>query len=117
MIQSSGDAPVEPGRMARPRRSRSGAGDGKVTAAALLHLSEVLSASAARMQDLSGRATALAEHCAGHQPLSSVMAAEARPLIVTQVTELLDQLADAGAAVRRAEAHQLRAEGLTQEQI
>lgn len=90
---------------------------GKVTAAALLHLAQVLGETAQRLEDLTGRAIALSQNCAGDAPLSSVMAAEERPLIVTQVTQILDRLADAGAAVRRAEARQLRAEGLTQEQI
>src|SRR5690349_5221117 len=89
-------------------------GHGKITAAALLHLAQVLGDTAERLQGLCERATALADQCAGDQPLSAVMAGEERPLIVTQITQLLDQLADAGAAVRRAEAQQLRAEGLTQ---
>src|SRR5690242_613141 len=90
---------------------------GKITAAALLDLAHVLGETAQRLEGLAGRALTLSQECAGEQPLSSVMAGEERPLIVTQITQLLDQLADAGAAVRRAEAQQLRAEGLTQEQI
>jgi hypothetical protein len=49
--------------------------------------------------------------------LSEFVAAEPRPLIITRMTELLDAMSDAAAEVRRAEAHQLRAEGLSHDRI
>ncbi|HET7312593.1 MAG TPA: hypothetical protein VFJ17_14850 [Mycobacteriales bacterium] len=49
--------------------------------------------------------------------LSEFVATEPRPLIITLMTELLDAMSDAAAEVRRAEAHQLRAEGLSHERI
>lgn len=54
---------------------------------------------------------------AGGRPLAEVVAEEPRPLVIARLTELLDELADAGAEARRAEAAQLSAEGLTQGQI
>src|SRR4051794_15009883 len=51
------------------------------------------------------------------QPLADFVAAEDRPLVITKMTELLDRMSDAAAEVRRAEAHQLRAEGLSHERI
>ena len=49
--------------------------------------------------------------------LSEFVAAEERPLIISRMTELIDLMSDAAAEVRRAEAHQLRAEGLSHESI
>jgi predicted XRE-type DNA-binding protein len=37
--------------------------------------------------------------------------------VIEQLTELLDRLGDASSLLRRAEAHQLRAEGFTQTRI
>ena len=45
------------------------------------------------------------------------MQAEARPLIITRMTELVDALTTAALAVRRAEARQLQREGASQQQI
>ena len=45
------------------------------------------------------------------------MAAEPRPLIITKLVEITDRLHEAGGEVRRAEAHQLREEGRTHDQI
>ena len=42
---------------------------------------------------------------------------EPRPLVISRLARLLDDLADAGAEVRRAEAAQLHAEGLSQGRI
>jgi len=49
--------------------------------------------------------------------LSEFVTTEERPLIISRMTELIDRMSDAAAEVRRAEAHQLRAEGLSHESI
>ena len=49
--------------------------------------------------------------------IKEFVTAEERPLIISRMTELIDLMSDAAAEVRRAEAHQLRAEGLSHESI
>jgi DNA-directed RNA polymerase specialized sigma24 family protein len=51
------------------------------------------------------------------EPVSEVVAAEEPPLVVTALTTVLEDLAEAGSAFRRAEARALKAEGLSQEAI
>lgn len=87
------------------------------TAAALRELASGLRETSERLLLLAARADALAQHVASDVPLGDAMAREERPLIITQVTEITDRLHDVGGAVRRAEAHQLRSEGYTQEGI
>lgn len=69
------------------------------------------------LEALARRASHTRDHVAGGVLLSEFVAAEPRPLIITRMTELLDAMSDAAAEVRRAEAHQLRAEGLSHERI
>ncbi|HET6816470.1 MAG TPA: hypothetical protein VFH66_04505 [Mycobacteriales bacterium] len=66
---------------------------------------------------LAERAEQTRDRVASGVVMSEFVAAEPRPLIITRMTELLDALSDAAAEVRRAEAHQLRAEGLSHERI
>ncbi|MGN6089969.1 MAG: hypothetical protein ACTHNT_11835 [Actinomycetales bacterium] len=89
------------------------AGTDTATRAALVTLAETLQAVASELGGLAQRAVQLADLVAADRPLTEVMASEERPLIVTTLTRILDELADAGAGVRRAEAQQLRAEGLS----
>jgi hypothetical protein len=84
----------------------------------LEHLADVLCDAASQMTALSKRARRLgADVRAKDGSFADLVASEERPLIITRMTHILDQLADAGAAVRRAEAHQLRGEGLSHAQI
>jgi hypothetical protein len=69
------------------------------------------------MDALAARAERTRNSIASGVVLSEFVAAEPRPLIITRMTELLDALSDAAAEVRRAEAHQLRAEGLSHQRI
>ena len=66
---------------------------------------------------LAARAEQTRDRIAGGVVLSDFVADEPRPLVITRMTEILDSLSDAAAEVRRAEAHQLRAEGLSHERI
>lgn len=84
---------------------------------ALDNLAAVLDRVGEEMHGLAGRASSLRDECAAGGALMEIMAAEPRPLVVTRMTQLLDELADASAAVRRAEAQRLRAEGLSHERI
>jgi hypothetical protein len=84
---------------------------------ALLSLAAVLRSSADDCARLADRAEALLARRSEGAPWAELAAVEARPLIVTLVTELMDRLADAGAAFRREEALALAGEGLTQERI
>jgi hypothetical protein len=85
---------------------------------ALDGLHTALVSTSAELKTLAERTAALKRECESVEGgLAETMAGEARPLIVTRMTQLIDDLADAAAAVRRAEARQLRAEGLSHEQI
>lgn len=77
-------------------------------------LAACLSASSDEMAVLAARAEDVADRVAAGQSLADVVAVEPRPLVIARLTQLLDELADTGAAVRRAEAAQLHAEGLPQ---
>src|SRR6058998_2705221 len=87
------------------------------TAAALDALGETLSAARREIDQLADRVAGTRQAVASGVVLSDFVAAEDRPLIITKMTELLDRMSDAAAEVRRAEAHQLRAEGLSHESI
>jgi plasmid maintenance system antidote protein VapI len=80
-------------------------------------LASCLDRARAEMDVLAGRARSVADHVASGQRLSDVIDGEPKPLIISRLTQLLDDLADAGAEVRRAEAFQLNAEGLSQGRI
>ena len=87
------------------------------TVAAFDALVRTLNAARDEMDSLAERATQTRERVASGVVLSEYVAGEPRPLIITRMTELLDALSDAAAEVRRAEAHQLRSEGLSHERI
>lgn len=87
------------------------------TRAAMSDLAEVLQSSADDLQRLSERARGLKAEFTEGRVLRELVAAEPKPLVVAQVSALLDRIASAGAALRRAEAQQLRAEGLTQQEV
>jgi hypothetical protein len=93
------------------------AADSTRTVAAFDALIQALQEACEDMQLLVERAEQTRDRIAGGVVLSDFVAAEPRPLIITRMTELLDALSDAAAEVRRAEAHQLRAEGLSHERI
>ncbi len=80
-------------------------------------LSACLTASAEEMARLSQRADQVSRAVASGRPLAEVIEGEPRPLIISRMTELLDELADTAGEVRRAEAAQLNAEGLSQYRI
>src|SRR3954468_22232552 len=81
------------------------------TAAALDALGETLSAARREIDQLADRVAGTRQAVASGVVLSDFVAAEDRPLIITKMTVLIDRMSDAAAEVRRAEAHQLRAEG------
>jgi hypothetical protein len=87
------------------------------TAAAFDTLVQTLTEACEEMRALADRAARTRDLIASGVVLSEFVAAEPRPLVITRMTELLDALSDAAAEVRRAEAHQLRAEGLSHERI
>jgi glycine cleavage system regulatory protein len=87
------------------------------TVAAFDGLVEALLAAASDIDWLVERSRRASQVVASGQSLTDYVSAEERPLIITRMTELLDRLSDAAAEVRRAEAHQLRAEGLSHERI
>ena len=84
------------------------------TATAMAELADCLTASSAEMLVLAERAQRVRAAVDAGRPLAEVIAGEPRPLIIARMTRLLDDLADAAAEVRRAEAAQLNAEGLSQ---
>ena len=87
------------------------------TISALRSLAAAFTDSAGEMVGLAGRAEHLARELESGTSLSHALVREPRPLMVTRLTQLGDLLTHAGAEVRRAEAHQLRDEALTQEAI
>ncbi len=91
--------------------------DAKRTMEALDELASVLGTASADLRALTLRARALRAELADGHRLTEAMQAEARPLIITRMTELVDALTTAALAVRRAEARQLQREGASQQQI
>lgn len=87
------------------------------TVAAFDALVRTLREACEEMQAIADRAARTRQRVAEGVVLSEFVAAEPRPLVITRMTEVLDLLSDAAAEVRRAEAHQLRAEGLSHERI
>jgi DNA-binding transcriptional regulator YiaG len=87
------------------------------TIRALEELAAVLGRTGSSFERLAERARSLRNELAGGMDLTRAMAAEPRPLIITQMTQLIDELTTAARAVRRSEAEQLRAEGLSQQTI
>jgi hypothetical protein len=86
------------------------------TLSALTALVAVLRDAGEDIEGLVRDAQGLAEKVAAAS-LGDALAGEKRPLLVTRLTRLVDRLIEAGSEVRRAEAHQLREEGYTQERI
>ena len=87
------------------------------TIAALDKLEAVLLAS---IKDIERLLTRIADMRAGLEagkPLSTLIDASERPLIIERLAVLLDRLGDASSALRRAEAQQLFAEGFTRTRI
>jgi hypothetical protein len=87
------------------------------TSETLERLATVLTRVSDDLQALARRAQHLREELADGRPLTDAMRAEARPLIISRMTQLVDELVGAALAVRRAEAQQLRREGASQQQI
>jgi hypothetical protein len=87
------------------------------TSETLERLAIVLTHVSGDLQALAHRAERLREELADGSPLTDVMGTEARPLIISRMTQLVDELVGAALAVRRAEARQLRREGASQQQI
>ena len=63
------------------------------------------------------RADVLKAARAEGRPYAEIVRNEDRPLVVEMLTHVLDEVAAAGAAFRRAEARALHADGLSQEAI
>ena len=90
----------------------------RATLAALDKLESVVAGATADLEVLRERIDSLREELLAGRPLSELVSdPRRRPLIIEQLTELLDRLGDASGGLRRAEAHQLRAEGYTQARI
>lgn len=70
-----------------------------------------------RLDRVLTRAAFLREQRAQGQTYAEIVQREERPLVVELLTEVLEELAGAGAAFRRAEARVLYREGLSQEAI
>src|SRR3954469_10319373 len=87
------------------------------TIAALDQLETVLQRSLEDIQGLLVRIQQLRQNLREGRPLSEIVDAAARPLIIESMTALLDRLGDAGSALRRAEAQQLFAEGFPRTRI
>jgi hypothetical protein len=85
------------------------AGAADRTAAALGQLAEALRQTIDELEVLVRRAEHLRDEVATGRPLHETMAAEDRPLIITQLVTITDRLHEAGGAVRRTEARQLLA--------
>ena len=84
---------------------------------ALLSLAGVLRGCAEDCARLADRAEAVHVRRTEGAPWSELAAVEAQPLIVTVITQLMERLAEAGAAFRREEARALADEGLTHDRI
>jgi hypothetical protein len=84
---------------------------------ALEQLVAVLHRVSGELHGLATRAEHLRGELAKGGPLAPVMHGEERPLIITRMTELVDELTAAALAVRRAEAHQLQSEGASQQEV
>src|SRR4051794_17967276 len=87
------------------------------TLCALERLALVLARASGDLEALALRARHLREEIASGGPLAEIMRAEERPLLITRMTQIGDELTEAALAVRRAEAQQLRGEGASQQEI
>ncbi len=84
---------------------------------ALVELEAGIVANLERSEQIAARTRWLVERLGAGQSLGELLAEEPQPLIVELLTANLDVLQDLGAEVRAAQAHVLRAEGFTIEQI
>jgi hypothetical protein len=91
--------------------------DAARTSEALERLATVLARVSDDLHTLVHRAQHLRDELAEGSSLTHAMHAEERPLIISRMTELVDDLTGVALAVRRAEARQLRREGASQQQI
>lgn len=87
------------------------------TREAVRALAAVLRTTAEDLQRLAERTEALHGELGVGRLLRDVVPSEPQPLIIGHVSAVLERLAEAGAELRRAEAVQLRAEGMTQQEI
>ena len=87
------------------------------TVKALERLADVLERTSEELERLAARAHRLRGALSDGMPLTDAMDAEPRPLIITRMTELLDDLTGAALGVRRTEARQLQLEGLSHQRI
>ena len=94
-----------------------GSADSARTMAALERLAGVLDDAGGQFGALAERSRALRRELSDGMPLARAIASEARPLITTRMTKLIDDLTTGALAVRRAEARQLQREGLSQQKI
>ncbi len=93
------------------------AGMPQQTDAALQALCTAVDHAQDRLRDVSARMAVLQRERERGREYAEIVAEEERPLLVEMLTEVLDELAAAGATFRRAEARVLHAEGLSQEAI
>src|SRR5687768_7101540 len=84
---------------------------------ALAALADAVASAQDHLEQLRTRIAALQADRAAGQDYAQVVTEESRPLVVERLTEVLEELAVAGAAFRRAEARVLHAGGLSQEAI
>ncbi len=87
------------------------------TDAALQTLHTAVEHAQERLRDVSKRMAVLQRERARGREYAEIVSEEDRPLLVEMLSEVLDELAAAGATFRRAEARVLHAHGLSQEAI
>lgn len=87
------------------------------TATAFAEMARVLREVEPQLGRLARRCGDLEAATAAGAELAEVIAGEERPLVITALTEIVDVLVEAAGEVRRAEAAQLRAAGLTQDSV
>lgn len=90
---------------------------GVETQSALASLADALRETAEELHQLAARADALRDELATATTLGDALSREARPLVITRLVHITDRLHEVGGAVRRAEAHQLQAEGHSHQRI
>ena len=84
---------------------------------ALAALADAVESAQQHLEQLRVRIGVLQAQRAAGSDYAQVVTQESRPLVVERLTEVLEELATAGAAFRRAEARVLHTGGLSQEAI
>ena len=84
---------------------------------ALASLADAVDSALGHLEEIRTRIGVIQAERAAGKDYAEVVTAEARPLVVERLTEVLDELAVAGAGFRRAEARVLHEDGLSQEAI